>query len=415
MAIAEAVASGHDAKARQYVDELIASQTSHIGGAKHAVKSLCYVASQCADMFRTDFEYECLTRAVSLQPNDAWTLVQLADHLKRVGRFGEAIDLLNRAEGLGHTSVVRSSLADVRAQMREFEKAIEIYDSIPGGEFDEAIRCARADALRRWGRLDDASREYDRMFADGLGSHRVVAGKAEIAKRKGSLPESLDLYKSLLANGNLDNAARYAYLMGISNVLVRMGNLASAYEYLDAAVQMRPFSTHARAYRAAITGLLGKADEAIRELPSVGQTKAFNEWVGGYVRGLLLLMLDRHAAARGALVEKVDEKVLDNDASGLLRLAAAVFFLQKRGSIDEADALLCDVPAIGDAFADAVRSALQFHVAVALQHREDIARLEKGLLTEQDVDLRALTVAIKQRQWQAACRLEVRVLLRLAA
>ena len=120
-------------------------------------------------MFRTDFEYECLEAAVELDASDGWTLIQMADHYKRVGRFANAIAILEKAEACGEPRVARSSLADVYAQMGQFEDAIATYESIPDAETDGIVRGAKADVLRRWGYLHEAELEYDRLHCRRIG------------------------------------------------------------------------------------------------------------------------------------------------------------------------------------------------------------------------------------------------------
>ncbi len=415
VAIAAAVAKGHDAKARRYLNDLVAAQMAYSGGTEHAVKSLCNIAHQCAEMFRTDFEYECLQTAITITGSDAWTLTQLADHYKRVGRFDDAIETLGKAAALSEDPVITSSLADVYVQMERFPEALTIYESIPGADQDGSIRQAKADALRRWGHLDDASHAYDCMIRDGLAMHRTLAGQAEIAKRQGRLQDARDMYRQMLADEDLDESSLFVYRMAFANVLVRTGELPEAYTLVDAAVQERPFSCQARAFRAAVAGLLGKPGTAMDDLPYLGQTNAFNEWVTEYVRGLLLLMLDRYGDARKALLRKVDEKFLDKDANAVLRLGAAVWFLQKREGIENASNILAEVPQVKDAFADNIRAALQYHVAVALRQDAEIARLEKQLMSVDDNDLQALVTAIRREDWMKAWRLEVRTVLRLAS
>jgi tetratricopeptide (TPR) repeat protein len=416
--IATAVAEGRDAKARDYLNDLVAAQMGYSGGEEYAVKSLCNIAQQCADMFRTDFEYECLRTAIGIKPGDAWTLVQLADHFKRVGRFADAIDTLRQAEDSGDSDEQRAaqrSLADVYVRMGRFEEAIAIYETRPVTERDEFTRGAIADVLRRWGYLDEAGREYDSIVYDGFATDRVFAGKAEIAKRQGRLDEARDLYRGILANKDLDVSASFVYRMSLANVLVRMGELTDAYIEIDAAVQQRPFAREARTLRAAVAGLLGNPGRAIDELPQLGQTRAFNEWVSEYVRGLLLLMLDRYEDACEALLRQVEEKFLDTDSGGMLRLGAAVCFLQKRAGVERAAEILAAMPELKDAFADALRAALQYHVAIALRQSAEIKRLETQLSSVKDGDLRAMVAAIRRADWTEACRLEVRTLLRLAA
>jgi len=413
--ITGAVAEGRDANARRFLKELVEAQMSFGGGEEHAVKSICNIAQQCADMFRTDFEYECLETAISIKPGDAWTLVQIADHFKRVGRFDDAIATLRQAEVSGEQLIARSSLADVYVHMGRFQEAMSIYESLSAGEQDETVRQAKADVLRRWGRLDDAGREYDRIVRDGLATHRLFAGKAEIAKRQGRLLEARKIYRELLEDSELDFSSIVIYRMALANVLLRMGDLREAYTTIDTVVQMRPFSRQAKAFRAAIVGLLGNAAGAISDLPHLGQTQAFNEWVSEYVRGLLLLMLDRYADARAALLQNVEERLLDRDASGILRLGAAVCFLRRREDVERAAETLHKVPDMQDAFANAIRAALEYHVAVALQQDAEIRRLEPQLKSVDDADVAALVTAIQQRDWNRAWPLEVRTLLRLAA
>ena len=124
-------------------------------------------------------------------------------------------------------------------------------------------------------------------------------------------------------------------------------------------------------------------------------------------------MLHRYADAREALLQKVEEKFLDKDATGMLRLGAAVCFLRTRDGVESAAKRLSEVPDMKDAFADAIRTALDYHVAVALHRNADITRLEKQLVSVDDKDLQALVTAIKGRDWEKAWRLEVRTLLRL--
>ena len=414
-AIVTAVAEGRDANARLFVRDMVDAQLKEIGGEEHAVKSLCNIAQQCAEMFRTDFEYECLKAAIDVKSGDAWTLVQLADHFKRVGRFDDAIETLRQAETFGEERVARSSLADVYVQMGKFQDAIAIYDDIPGAGLDAVIRTAKANALRRWGHLDDAQREYDQIIREGLGTHRVFAGQAEIAKRQGRLGEACDIYRNLLGSNELDVLSAVIYRMSLANVLLRVGDLTNAYQQIDQVVQLRPFSQQAKAFRAAIAGLLGNPAEAISGLPQLGQTQAFNEWVSEYVRGLLLLMLDRYADARVALLQNVEERFLDKDATGMLRLGAAVCYLRTRDGVERAAETLNEVPDMKDAFADTIRAALQYHVAVALRQDAEIMRLETELGLVDDDDVKALVTAISQRDWKKAWRLEVRTLLRLAA
>lgn len=413
--IADAVSQGHDARARKYLRELVDSQLAYVDGQDHVIKSLCNIAQQCAEMFRTDFEYECLQLALEIRDTDHYALVQLGDHYKRVGDFERAIDTLEKARHWGGGEVAESCRADVHVQMGDFEEALRIYDGILQGEYSASARMGRADALRRAGRFEEAKVEYDRILGHGSDEDRAVAGLAEIAKRRGQLGEARRLYEDMLRYKTLDDKAKWHYELALANVCLRQGDLRAAYELADGAVQERPFARFPRALRAGIAGLLGDAERAIGDLPHLGQAKAFREWVSDYVRGLLLLMLRRFDDAREALVQTVEQRLLDKDADAILRLGAAVCFLRHRGDIERASAILQGVPNMEDAFADAIRDAFAYHVAVALGKADEIARLEKQLASVEDEGLNDLRAAISRRDWRAAWDLEVRVLLRLAA
>jgi tetratricopeptide (TPR) repeat protein len=411
--ITTAVAGGYDARARQYLNELVKGQLAFSMGENHAVKSLCNIAQQCAEMFRTDFEYECLQKAIQIKPNDDWTLIQLADHYKRVGCFADAISTLMRTTSSGNDTMSRASLADVYVQMRRFEDALAIYDSIPEGEHDGKIRGAKADLLRHWGRIDEAKREYIRIIEDGLCTDRVKAGQAEIAKREGNLAVARELYIGLVASERVDEVSAVIYRMALANILVRMGELKEAYRHVDDAVQKRPFARQPRAFRAAIAGLLGKPEEALRDLPRLGQTNAFYEWVNEYIRGLLLLLLNRYEDAHAALFQEFERRFLDGDADVMLRLGAAVCFLRDRAGVENAAQKLAEVPATKDVFVENIRAALAYHVAMALHEEGEIQRLEGQLRSIEDPDIKALIYAIRARDWKIAWNFEVRALLRL--
>ena len=423
-AIAEAVANGHDAKAHNYLRDLISSQMTYSGGEEYVVKSLCNIARQCAEMYRTDFEYECLQTAISINSSDSWSLIQLADHYKRVGRFDDAIQTIHKAEVYGEAKICQSNLADVYVQMGQFDRAMTIYDQIDDAEGDPIVRGAKADILRRWGKLDEAEEEYNRIGRDHLETHRALAGKAEIAKLRGNLLVAKALYHQILDSNEVDVASYVVYQFALANVLLRMGELREAYEVIDSVVQKRPFARHAKVFRAAVSALLGDPIMAFNDLLDHGHPRAFNEWVYGYVRGLTLLMLNRFADARTALLGNIQDSLLDEDAGSILRLAAAVCYLRgidgkqpvsENTELDQASRALHQVSKMSDAFAESIRMALRYHVAVASQQVSEAQRLQQQIIQIADGNLTELVTAIRLGNWQRASELEIRMLLRLAA
>ncbi|MGA2546952.1 MAG: tetratricopeptide repeat protein [Rectinemataceae bacterium] len=413
--IAALVFEGHDVKARHFLKDLIDEQTSYPSGKAYAVKSLCNIAQQCSEMFRTDFEYECLQSAFNISPTDDWTLIQLADHYKRVGQFEDAINTLLTAEGYSGEQVYKSSLADVYVHMGRFDEALSLYSQIPGGESDPAVRGAIADVLRRRGDIGAARLEYEKIIKEGLDTHRAYAGLAEIAKRQGLLPQARKYYEDLLADPTTDKKASIIYRSALAQILVREGNFSRAYQLLDEVVQLRPFARQFLVFRAAVSGLLGQPENAIKGLKQIGQTRAFDEWVNEYVRGLLLLMLNRYEDARIALIKNLEGSLLDNDAQGIVHLGAAVCFLRTKGEVAEAAKILEKMPETEDSFVIAIQNALKYHIAVTLRQREEISRLREKLAPVAEEDLQSIVHAIDEGLWGKAWTLEVGMVLRLAA
>jgi len=421
-AIVEAVAQGQDIRARRFLCELVESQLAYPDSADHVVKSLCNVAQQCADLFRADFERECLKMALEIHPEDAWMLVQCGDHYKRVGEYDAAIDYFNQAKTLGKTLVderiALSAIADVSAERGDFDRALELYRSIPGAKEDVKIRTAIADNLRRGGRFAEALKEYKVLIDDGTQVGRALAGLGEIARREGRLEEAQDTYERILKSvGDLEERSRRVYRCSLVGVLMRRGRLDDAYRLTDKILQDSPFCMHARILQASVLGLQGKAHEAIGSFPTKDAPAAFGEWVQQYVRGLLLLQLDRYDDAQKELIRNLDSKVLDGESIAMLRLAAAVSFLEKKQDIPRARELLLAVPDTSDAYTSYLTKILRYHVAVAENDVQAIARLEKQLSLEELPQGPLLNAfgAIRAHRWEDAWQSEVAALLRFAA
>jgi hypothetical protein len=83
--------------------------------------------------------------------------------------------------------------------------------------------------------------------------------------------------------------------------------------------------------------------------------------------------------------------------------------------VASASQLLETSTAFDDAFANAVQTALQYHVAVVEQRTVDLEKLRAQLAEVDDHDVARLVTAIDRRDWRQAWRLEVRAVLRLAA
>lgn len=416
-AIVKAVAEGKDYRAQEIMKQLIDTQVSIPGGRKYAVKSLCNVAQQCAELFRTDFERMALEKAIDVDPTDGWTRMQLGDHLKRVGQYQHAEQVLTELinEAGDQSPVARSALADVHAQRGELELAIEMYKRLPDWENTPEVRTAIADNLRRLGRFREASQAYVALEEEGFISGRTQAGRAEIAKRLGSYAVAENIYREVIF-GEPEPHARRIYQLALIGVLKQQMKLDDAYQYVEELIAEAPFCMPARLLRAAILGLMDEEEEALSSLPDSGAPRAYGEWLQQYYHGLLLLKLERYADARARLVENLDAALVTSDEREIARLAAAFAFLAN-DELVRASEILAKMGAVHDRYVEHLQRVLRLHLAVAQQDNDRTSELI-GELKRQHIKDKNLAQAVKELErgnLVRARRFELKALLALAA
>lgn len=414
-AIQHELAAGRDANAAQYLTQLVEAQEP-----EYAVKSLCNVASRCRDMFRADFEKKCYAKALEIKKDDGWLLTQYGAYLKQVGEYTEATEVLTRAARLANDSqrlIARCTLADIWAQQGDYAKAEQAYVSVPYWQYDEAVRTAVADVHRHQGLLDQGDADYDDILKEWPNCHRALAGKAEIAKNRGQLAKAKAMYGKLQEEFDLDERSRRVYRLAHVHLLKLMNELDQAYKLADTLVQENPFCMHARILRGSIMGLMGREEEAVLDLPSVDRQAAVGEWIQQYVRGLLLLKLERFGDARGQLVERFSSAVrVDADSSdSLLRLAAAHVFLCENDT-RQALAYLDGIVTSRDAFHNYVARVLRLHAAVAMNDQNLARQLaeELGPACQADPMIRRATESLVRSDLAEASSVELELLLRAA-
>jgi len=423
-AIAEAVSRGQDAKATKFLRELINQQTSLRGGEGYAVKSLCNIGKRCADMFRTDFEADCLAQAIQLAPSDAWALIQYGDHLKRAGKYDEALKVFAQAEQLGEGELAQCCTADVFSQQGDYARAIRAYEAVPGFRQKPEILTAIADNLRRMGRMHDAGTAYAELIRLAKQGRRGFArsvvrakvGLAEIAKREGRLDEALGSYREILSHEGIDDRDRLVYGLGLCNVLKLKEQFQEAYVVVDGIIQDFPFAMEARFLRGSILGLCGREDEGLKDVFESPVSRSWREWLRRYYRGLLLFKLERYEDAKKNLVEELPNVIASAEEKAVLSMAAALWFLSRDETV-EADGLLSTIPDLHDCHARYLSLVLRLHSAA---RREDVALMDS--LRKQIADIRIVdqtleraVTALWERGFSIALSYEVDALLKLAA
>ncbi|MGO8747596.1 MAG: tetratricopeptide repeat protein [Thermoguttaceae bacterium] len=423
-AIATAVAQGKDREARRILNKLIEEQTRD-NETKYALKSLCNLAQKCADMFRTDFERLCLERALQIGSDDAWTLIQWGNHLKVIGEYDAAIEALDRAVGSEHDRVALSSKADVWTERGRFDLAAEVYTTIPNYSEVVEIRTGLADLLRKMGRLDEAEAEYNRIEKTWPeDSHRAVAGRAEVAKQRGKLAESLDIYSWLLTSSGLiiDPRSRLIYRLTKCQLLKELSHFEEAFSVADEIVKEAPFLMTARVIRGATHALLGRIQQGLLDLPTFGRMDSPNApiiagaWPAQYIQGLILLKLKRYEKAKRAVLAGLRSSQGTRRGNALMRLAAAFMYLVESNP-DLAASELDLVGHLDDCLPRYVHHRLKLHLSVQRSDETAMARLTQELeeACGRDEALQTAVMALRNRDFSAARDCELNLLLRVAA
>jgi tetratricopeptide (TPR) repeat protein len=412
-AIKSAVAQAKDDIARKYLKDLLKNQEK-----QYLVKSLCNIANHCADMFRTDFEHECLEYALRVNSDDFFTLSQWGDHLKRIGEYESAVKALKRASELSvnptDLRVALTTLASVWVQKGDYAQAVAILQGIADWDSIPEVRTSLADILRRKGKLPEARAEYQKILLQWPESDRTLVGVAEIERLVGNYPEACRIYESLIQM-TTDPRAKVVYSLGKCNVLKLSQRFEEAFQLADSVMQQSPFSMQARVQRAALLGLLDRGAEALDIIPPHAKKVAINEWLQPYVRGLLLLKLSRFDEARVQLIDKFPLTVLGKDNEARMRLGAAYMSICDK-KIDEASKYLHGVECGNDFFAEYLCKILQLHIAAERHEAAVIEELMTQLASvcERDQTIRCAVAAIRDSLPFKALQLELELLLRAA-
>lgn len=383
-AIIEQVSRGNDLRAQKFLNELIRDQEDQT---EHLVKSLCNIAQRCKEIFRHDFERECLLRARGLAPNDPWTLIQWGSYLKDIRAFSDARDAFLLAKVSSDDLTPDRCLADLLAAEDRFEESLAAYKSIPNWDQVEHIGTAVADLLRRMGRLDEALMQYDHVLRHWPLSHRAQAGIAEVHQIRGNQPRALELY-SKLAVENQGSPDEIYYLLKQGSIQRRLGKIADALRTAESATRRWPFSPLARYLRNSILIMSNRFGDLDRDLPEASKIPGFAEWQRSFNRGLMLLCTNQLSAARDELIKGVASVGAITSENGILAMAAAHALLQERRFVEArsmiqktADLDLKDEQLVH------LRLILQLHVAAMLNDEAESQRLRDEIANSGQMDL----------------------------
>jgi tetratricopeptide (TPR) repeat protein len=234
--IVDHFAKGRDQQASGILEQALSSNLADYRGERHAVKTLCNVASKAAARGRKDISTECLARALRYPRGcDAVLYSQIGNEYRDLGRLNEAMQCYEKAEDLASDrdyeslEVIRNSKIHVLTVTGRYDEALASYRAIPDFGQKPSVLCAMGDLLRKTGQLVEARRYYDICRGIAPEADRAVAGLAEVLKQKGKFHEAIRAYNGLLRDFDIpDEKSLLVYQLAQSRLLRFVGQYEKA-------------------------------------------------------------------------------------------------------------------------------------------------------------------------------------------
>jgi tetratricopeptide (TPR) repeat protein len=221
--IAELFNQGNDQTARNFLSQLIESQSRTNKDHPHLVKSLCNIAGRCRTGGRRDVTLECLKEAVSYPDGiDPILYLQIGKELRDLRDFDRAIECFKKAEeldrgGMGDSialEIIRTAVA-----RGDYQTALDQFLAIPQHYTDPVLLAAIGTLHRKMGSLSSARNYYGNSLHIWKDYPTAYAGLAEVQKQSGNSLKALGQYRWLLKNfDDLDEDSQKVYQLSMCHL-----------------------------------------------------------------------------------------------------------------------------------------------------------------------------------------------------
>ena len=205
--------------AHELVDKLVDYQKEH-EKPEHLSMSLCDLAVEAKRRGLHSIQLDLTEMAVEANPADGWAWAQRGDALLTVNQFSQALTAYEEASNCGGSLQTRS-----------------------------VAQAGRAEVLKAMGKLPEALAAYEQVRREHPGDVFAQTGRADVLKAMGKLPEALAAYEQVRRE--------------------------------------HPEDIFARNGRSCVLTLLGRYEEALEDLPQA--PSAAQNCTGYHIRGMVLL------------------------------------------------------------------------------------------------------------------------------
>jgi len=256
-AIKAAMRDGDDARARQYLEDLVDFQTRR-GDNVYLSKSLCDLSTTAKEIGNTPLQLELASRAVRVSPGDEWARVQLADALLANDRLADALTAYEQAAEAGGDVIAYTGRGQVLRLMNRFEDALRAYDeALDAGGNELIARLGIAETYRAMGRFDDALAEFERIGTDFPWSAMPIRCKFETLRSAFRLEEALEAAEAVPE----ESRDRYHW-NSVAATLRSLGRTGEALGIYERQTEANPHDTIAVVGKAQALVEFGRLQEA---------------------------------------------------------------------------------------------------------------------------------------------------------
>ncbi|WP_237226381.1 tetratricopeptide repeat protein [Rubinisphaera sp. JC750] len=409
--IAALFVAGKDNRARTFRNELIARQSSHVNHS-YLVKSLCNIASKCNTGGRPEIAAECLTIAMKYERGvDSRVFIQVSNLFKDLRKYEEAAECLNKALSLANTLQEKDEINRNRARLLvssgKYEDARAAFLKLSDIETNPQSRTSLATLLRKMGEVSLARSIFSDVWYE-YESSNSYAGLAECHRHTGRLEKAIKKYEWLLSERGLDERSSKVFRVALSSLYRAIGNLDTSMLLLEQLHGEYPFDASVQLQMAKVLRLRGqteRADELYRNC--IANLRETEQIASKLYETACMTKDDANGPVSEARVIFPEQQTLFDCNVTLRNIVVGDLSALRKGSLSTISPFKLH---------EDFRTVLRYHYQILLGQdvnpKGDIRlnRIRKRGLE----DMRKATIALDERDFEAALHFEKRTCLTVA-
>jgi tetratricopeptide (TPR) repeat protein len=266
-AIAGLYAEGKDVQAANFLDQLVARQSTD--GGEFVVKSLCNIASRVSTAGRREVSFDLLQQAMKRSDGlDTILYLQIGNEFRDIREFDKALECYQLAKTLDDGSKadgIRDEIIRVSVAKGDYELALSKYTEIEDIHESPRTLTGLGTLYRKMGDIRNARECYSSVLETCKGFNDVAhAGLAESSKQSGKLHRAIFQYQKLFVRykDQLEPSSERVYKLALSQLFRLTQQYSRAESELRKLSTAYPLDRSVNLQLAKICLLTGRIDEA---------------------------------------------------------------------------------------------------------------------------------------------------------